>query len=276
MILRRGLDPVNGAVLPVLDFGSAEAFTPSTQTLTVGGPGSSDIIAGASLLTATGTSALLSWAPVLGGTVAARSVPDANVAPGDVHSLFADALDDASERAVYSYFQQAASRTLTLPPVLLTPSLSLITTSPVTRFLTFMPYQPAYGLLVLTEYDQHGVETSNDRLMHVMVGRGYYPAVPAQWVAIVPDLTGNAAYDAAWGLKSATTDVYIEVDGGSPLGSPSAEGYTATFAATGGTISVGGSGTAITSRLGAPRRPRAPSVQRERPRPPPRPLPPPP
>lgn len=265
VIARRALDPANGAVLPVLDFGSAEAFTPLAHTLTVAGPGSADEIAGGTFLTTNGSSAFLFSSVVSAtGTAATRGVPDANLSPGDLHSIFADALDDdGTERAVFGYFTLAANRTLTLPPRLASPSLAQAGGSARPRFAAFMPYQSAYGLLLLAEYGQQSSASfaPSDRLVDVVVTGGYYPVPPEQWAGIMPDLTGNASYDAAWGLASAPTNVYLEVDGGSPLGTPRGEGLMLTFAATGGSVTPSAAGAAI-ARFGAPAGARSSSVLR--------------
>ena len=74
LIFRRGLNPVNGATLPVLDFGSGEAFDPETRNLTINNLGADQPVVTTFYYTGNGTVAvLLRTSPTQGHTLV--SVP---------------------------------------------------------------------------------------------------------------------------------------------------------------------------------------------------------
>ena len=104
MIIRRGLNPVNGATLPVLDFGSGEAFDPETRNLTINNLGGDQPVVTTSYYTDNGTVAVLLTDITNSGTY--PGVGAARQVAGDLHSITIGALDDALSPVISAIVQQ--------------------------------------------------------------------------------------------------------------------------------------------------------------------------
>jgi hypothetical protein len=256
LIIRRALDPANGAALPGLDFNAAESLTPVLATLTVTNVSSEQTFAFADFLTANGSSGALSGTFVTGGQAPYRGVPQASLIAGDLHSLLTYGSTSTALHGIQAYFSTAIDRTLALPPAMATPTVFALATTPYARFRTQVASQSEYGVLLFSEYSQGDADAPapTNRFVDVIATAGYFNGLPPAWVADVPDLSAAAGFNSAWGLVAgATTGFYVEVDGGSPLSAPQADGVTATFAAR-AVAGVSASGASVMSASRAARR----------------------
>ena len=213
LIIRRGVDLADGAAIPTLDFGGAEAFAPASAALTVEGAEGVRIATSVSYRTAGGGMGLLSAG--LGG---ARyyGVPSAKQVAGDVHMLSVMALpagEDEEEddelpigagagtadgtRAVMTYFAEARDRTIALGPVLETPAIAALTGGAYPRWRATVARQAEYGTGLVAEFAQDEAH----RRVTVTVTEKYAGDVKA-WEPAVPDLAAADGFDAAWGPRA--------------------------------------------------------------------------
>ena len=88
LIIRRGLNPVAGSTLPVLDFGAAEAIAPATSLWTIANAGADQVNISGTFFTANGLSAsLFTGLPSTSATRTVYGVPVGSLATGDLHNI---------------------------------------------------------------------------------------------------------------------------------------------------------------------------------------------
>ena len=210
LIIRRGVDLADGAAIPTLDFGGAEAFAPASAALTVEGAAGAQIATSVSYRTAGGGMGLLSAG--LGG---ARyyGVPSAKQVAGDLHMLSVMALPPGAgeeeeeeelpigvgagtadgTRAVLTYFAEARDRTIALGPVLETPAVAAVTGGAYPRWRASVARQAEYGSGLVAEFAQE------EAGRHVTVTvTEKYAGDAKTWEPAVPDLAAAEGFDAAW------------------------------------------------------------------------------
>ena len=215
LIIRRGVDLADGAAIPTLDFGGAEAFAPASAALTVEGAAGAQIATSVSYRTAGGGMGLLSAG--LGG---ARyyGVPSAKQVAGDLHMLSVMALppgegeeeEEEGElpigvgagtadgtRAVLTYFAEARDRTIALGPVLETPAVAALTGGAYPRWRATVARQAEYGSGLVAEFAQ---DEAHRRVTVTMTEK--YAGEGQSWEPAVPDLAAAEGFDAAWGPRA--------------------------------------------------------------------------
>jgi hypothetical protein len=209
MIIWRSLNPADNAVLPVLDFGSGDAFAPTSQTLTINNLGSDVAVVSSSYVTANGGSSLFfsDYQPVAGNTRSFPGVPAGQQAAGDFHSLAVVALDPGlptlgDQRSATVVFNQAADQTVTLGPEMTMPTITWPSVNPYVMFRAQVPRQEEYGQYVYVAYSQTG-------------GRGNTTTIGATAAYLggmdmdemIPNFSGMAGFNDDWGpeLGVATT-----------------------------------------------------------------------
>jgi hypothetical protein len=136
-IIRRNLNPPAGAVLPVLDFNSAEAFAPVQNTVTINGLGNDFAFLNNTFITANGTAGLLytETAPLGGTSRSFWGIPAAQRANGDLHMLSVTAVEGTGAtltgmRGIITMFADPADRTVTIGPALGAANVTIGATSP--------------------------------------------------------------------------------------------------------------------------------------------------
>ena len=142
LIIRRGVNAGNNSTLPVLDFGSAEAFDPAQGNLTIGNIGSDVAVVLTSYFTAAGSGA--AGATVGGSFIPSAGpfkyygVPASKQAAGDLHLALAIAFPGLTStdqaRVAALYFKDPTDRTVTLGAALGTQTVSAAATTPYVRF----------------------------------------------------------------------------------------------------------------------------------------------
>jgi hypothetical protein len=199
LIIRRGVNLPDGAVIPVLDFNAAEAITPVSASLTLTGLGSDALSWATTYITAGGTEELLNLhffgSPM--STLPYAGVPTSLQSPGDRHELFVDAEAPNGVRRLWTAFHRAENRSVALGPQLATPTLSVVSSSPYLRQRMVLPRQSEYGAEVVGRFVQPATQATSE----VAATLGYFGGSPPDWDLTVPDLTTAAGFDPAWGLR---------------------------------------------------------------------------
>ncbi|MDF1502598.1 hypothetical protein [Roseisolibacter sp. H3M3-2] len=262
IVLRRNLNPANGASVGAIDFGGSDSFAPASARLTIAGAGASDlIIPVVGLQTANGgTGAFFNdFGAVLNPTTTPTyyGLPADRLAAGDLHYAFAlsapngpQGPDISQARIAGAYFRTVADRTLTLGPAMNAPTVTS-SNSPYPRPRVQLARQAQYGDALLAMFTQDGT-TSRALSMTVLAS---YLQGAATWDVTFPDFSGAPGFDASWMLRSgAPTDWQVVGSGGAAapqLGIPGTEGATFTAAIKSGTLTTAARarGVAVRARL---------------------------
>jgi hypothetical protein len=216
MIVRRGLDPAAGSTLPVLDFGSSEAFTPATANLTISGLGNEAALTGGALVTADRSNAFYYFDA--GSTAATRpyyGLPAAQLASGDLHELFVT----TGTRSAILYVHSVADRTVTLGSALGAPTITTAATTPYLRLRAQLPQQTEYNRVGEASYTQNMSGTFHT--VTIFMTMAYAAAATSGlYDLVIPDLSGVTGFSAVWALQPGVSTRWnaIEVGGTFLLG----------------------------------------------------------
>ncbi len=197
-ILRRNLNLPNNGVIPTLDFASAEAFAPASATYTFGNVSGATLSVVTGFSTANGSAGFFSFGPLFGGSESRTifGVPSALTQAGDLHYVLANALSGTDNvRQVAGYNRTLANRTLTLGPVLSSPTVSTVASAPYRRARATGSWQAEYNQGVGVSFTQ---SNGASRTWSITSSTGY--AAGATYDLEVPDLSGVAGFNATWGL----------------------------------------------------------------------------
>jgi hypothetical protein len=241
LIVRRGLDPADGSTLPALDFGAAESFAPATADVTINNLAGDRAITGVSLSTANGSSASFFFSTSASATAPYFGLPDANLASGDLHSLFVAATPAAgtdASRSATLYFRTVSARTVTLGAALGTPTFTSPAAAPYLQLRAQLPLQAEYNRLGGVFYGQGTGATA--RAASVVMTAGYAGSGTAFDLQI-PNLSTATGFDNAWGLQPGVSTSWsvFETGGSFNIGLPGqlpADGSTALTATRTGTL----------------------------------------
>jgi hypothetical protein len=205
MIIRRGINAANNSTLPVLDFGSAEAFDPVQGNLTIGNIGTDLAIVLTSYFTAAGSGA--AGASVGGSFIPSAGpfkyfgVPASKQVAGDLHLALAIAFPGLTStdqaRVAALYFKDPTDRTVTLGAALPAQTVSAAATTPYVRFRATGPIPAEYGKLLNVEF----IQGTAARSVNITATEGYI-AGAATYDITVPDFSGVAGWDNNWGPKT--------------------------------------------------------------------------
>lgn len=210
IIVRRLVDSTHGAFLPVFDFDGSEAVAPATAQVTVASMGALDTVAIQSVYngnrgSAFGIVALLEYLNG-DGAVTYASVPVNLLGAGDIQLLQATgnaAGVPGNVRMAGVYFRSASNRTLTLGPVLGTPTVTTVATTPYVRPRVQLTTQPEYNRQVNTIFEQGSLNRTVS-----LLATGAYFGTPTSWDVTVPDFSGLPGWNNAWGLADATATTW--------------------------------------------------------------------
>jgi hypothetical protein len=198
LIFRRGLNPVDGSTLPVLDFTGAEAFDPVTQDLTVNNLGTDQSVVNLSYFTANGAGASFFSDVAGGGTRTFPAVPGDQQEAEDLHLLNVVAGPSTQpadhSRGAMVMFKDAADQTVDMGPLLAGVSVSTESTVPYARLRTQYTIQAEYDDLWLLGFSQSGGNS-----VGVFATNGYQAGAGSLDFTI-PDFSGVAGWDNSWGL----------------------------------------------------------------------------
>ncbi len=200
LIIRRGLNPVNGATLPVLDFGSGEAFDPETRNLTINNLGADQAVVSTTYYTNNGTVAVLHQDLTNSGTYSGVGAPQQSA--GDLHSITIGALDDpfspSAQRSYSTWFTAAVDKTVTLGPAMNTVALSTASAAPYVRLRGMFTVQSEYDGAWTLNFAQSG-----GNAVAIIVTAGHQGG-GATFDYTIPDFTPAGGWNNAWGLVAGT------------------------------------------------------------------------
>jgi hypothetical protein len=196
LILRRNIDLPDGAQIPALDFGSAEAFDAATANVTVP----------SAVLPAVNTSALRTSngefvLPFLvdqatnAQTRPYLAVPESKLQAGDVQQLHVSTTTE-DVRTVDVFFRAPIDRTIQFGAPIIVPTLSAIGTGPALRLRAHFVPQADYDQLTAMVYEQPSLTTF---LIVSMTPR--YSELVGGYDIDVPDLLPVPGFDPAWTLS---------------------------------------------------------------------------
>ncbi len=210
VILRRGLNPAPGSALPLLDFGSGEAFDPVTRSLTVTGLGPDQVMANSLFWSVGHAQNLTGFAMGAGATQPWYGIPQARTQNGDLHMVSATAAANFTTphlptRTTVRLMAQATDVTLPLGP-----ALSSVTAAPEAgpgyrraRF-TFAA-QPEYDRFWFVSLQQGAAPA---RRTEIQMTRGYRGSGTGTVEMDVPDFSGVDGWNSLWGLREGVTIVW--------------------------------------------------------------------
>jgi hypothetical protein len=230
LIIRRGVNAAANSTLPVLDFGSAEAFDPVQANLTIANLGT-DIAASLTYYvtgggTGTTGAALFTLPFPSAGPFKYLGVPAAKQAAGDLHVVTALAFPSLTAtdqiRAAALYFKDPTDRTITLGPALTAPTVTATPTTPYVRFRATGPIQTQYNQSISVSFSQSN--TTIARTVSISASAAYLAGLTT-YDFQVPDFTGVAGWDNNWGPKAGiqttwSVSGFAFTGGFSPIGTP--------------------------------------------------------
>ena len=217
IIIRRGLNQANGSVIPVLDFGAAEAFAPVSANATISNGGADQLIVQSLFNTSTGSSASLFSAVTGTGSVRPiYGVPSAKLVTGDLHQVLVSAIESGTNafRGVFSYFRDVADKAITLGAALTVPTVTS-STNTVLRPRAQAAFQTDYQSAVGASF----IQSTGNRTVTVNASKGYYGAATSYDLE-VPDLVGVSGFNTTWGLAAGTATTYSLSATGLPPAAP--------------------------------------------------------
>jgi hypothetical protein len=207
IIVRKNVSQGTGTTMPVLDFASAEAVSPTMKTVGVAGvAGGEQAALYSNFFSGRGTSHLLFFSQVsASGDFSVPSIPTSLTADDDYHDMFlvANSSDGSSFRGVETYFRTSAEKTLTLGSAqTATPSFLTASTTPYLRHRVRMSmgsdYVAAINILLRQQFQQISVTEVS------LTVTLFYFNIIGPWDFTFPDLSGVAGWQNAWGLQSGT------------------------------------------------------------------------
>lgn len=221
MIIRRGLNPANNATLPVLDFSSAEAFTPVEAKVSVDNLAGDQAFVTSFYLTTNQASAVLFTSADRGaGPFTYYGVPTAKRNADDLHLAIAVAEPTGGTtvdgfRFAGLYFKDPTDRSLTLGPTMPAPTVSTVGSTPYVRLRAAGTVPADYASHVSVEFLQVTAQTLRDVTINAT---GAY-LNGASYDLSIPDFTSVAGWDNNWGLKPGFTDWTLDATGFTGSGS---------------------------------------------------------
>ncbi len=206
-VLRRNLNPAAGSSIPVIDFGSAEAFAPATATYTLANNGTDDIFVTGGFFTSNGAAGFFSI-PVTGGgnSRPVYGIPLARTQAGDLHQVQALATggNGATIRGVTQYNRELVNRTLTLGSNLNAPTFTTLAGAPYQRYRAAGTFQAEYNQEITISYQQ---TTSGGRAWTLYSTAGYLGGA-SSYSLDLPDLSAVAGFNNTWGLQTGSATQY--------------------------------------------------------------------
>ena len=213
-ILRRDLDLPSGALLPTLDFESAEAFDAVRANVGIENLGGDAAVNSTSLFTNRG-SFPLSVTVRNTPTQPYVALPSSKLVAGDVQELHISTNDSVTTRTADVYFQAPVDRTVRVGDRIDTPAISTIARDGALRLRARFAPQADYDRLTAVVYEQPATGT-----FVVISMTSAYAALAGAYDLDVPDLSAAAGFDASTALLPAMTVVWnaFRVGGTLPIG----------------------------------------------------------
>ncbi len=202
LIIRRDLNPADGSTLPVLDFGSAEAFDPETRNLTINNLGADMALASSLFFTSNLSSGGTFFTDFQLSSSTMRTfptVPANRFQSGDLQLISVTTAgnpNSTSWRTVVAMSGAPVDQMVTLGPELNSVNLSTAATTPYVRPQIMYAVQPEYDGWFALSFSQDG---GNGLL--ISATSGYLDGATSLDI-VAPDFTGHAGWNPAWGLQA--------------------------------------------------------------------------
>ena len=233
VVIRRGLNPVSGSSLDVIDFAAAAALVPTAFGATVTGVGQEFAFIQNYFVSQLGTEHLLTHVePVGDGNATLVGVPQAALVAGDYHDAFLVAVDGTGGvRGIERFLRAPATQALPLGPAMPEPTITEVAGTPYLRLRAEVARTTEYQRAVSAEFVQ-GQQFSATTVTITMT-HGY--GASGTWNVTVPDLSGVNGWQNAWGMVNGgePVDWTVTVYGGRPallFGAAPLDGETVRFA----------------------------------------------
>jgi len=203
IIVRRGLNPPDGSTIPVLDFASAEAFALDSAHVTISNLNGRSGGVRSSLVTSAGYGSDLGYAPTTNGVAPYSGIPTSHTAAGDRLIINATANDANGAEYIYQDFSSdVTDHSVAVGPLMSTPSISILSSSPIILTQASVPSQPEYGDSFQFQLQQGSA--SSARFYQAVVSAAYLGGTPATWVLAQPAWPASSGYEPAWGISTST------------------------------------------------------------------------
>lgn len=209
VILRRGINPpAGGSIGPVIDFGAAESFAPASAAYTVNNA-NGEMLQGFTLFqTANGGSGtFFNLAGATTSPLTMFGVPSDKTQAGDLHWALISASTgsgaNTATRTVTQFNRELTARTLTLGAAAAMPTFSTLGATPYARIRAAGTVQAEYGDAMSVFYTQ----ANGQRAWTLLASRGFLGAA-GTFELDLPDLSGVAGFDNAWGLVAGASTSY--------------------------------------------------------------------
>lgn len=207
IIIRRDWNVGTGPTMPVLDFASAEAVTPTTNTIAVAGIESGETAGlGNNFFSAQGTVHVLYFSTLsANGNVSVPSVPASQTVAGEYNDMFIFGnVADGRFRGAETYFRTPSDKIFGLGGQMTTlPTFTTVSTTPYLRHRVQLPMTAAYVSAVSFFLHQQFQQISVTDITLTVTQR-YYTSLTAEWNLTIPDLSAVEGWQNAWGLQDGT------------------------------------------------------------------------
>lgn len=232
IIVRRGIDLASGSVIPELNFTATESAAPTSASLTVTNAApNARITLQNSLLTSTGTFALLQLAEAPSTPTTLYFVPADKLVASDLHELYVDATTTSAltAEAHVEYSTTPGDRSVTLGPAITVPSVTTVAAGAYARPRATFASQSEYPSVVLARFLQSTLASA--KFVTTVMTDAFVGGTPQQWDVLVPDFSGAPGFDADWMLASNTSTQYVTQAFGGPtdllfgIGAAAGESY---------------------------------------------------
>lgn len=200
IIMRRDIDPADGAVMADFDFGGSEWLFTVSANFTFRNLGGEMFTVARSYRTGNGNVGPLAfYGPRNDTTLGLPGVPAAFRRPGDLHQLVATTVNASEPRSVTGYNTNFNSFPLEFGPPLDAPTVTVPGGAPV-RIRAEGTWSTAYGSAVGASFVQ-AAGISGARSVVMTASREFFGAA-GTYVLETPDFAGAPGFDTDWLLRS--------------------------------------------------------------------------
>lgn len=201
IIMRRDIDPADGAVMADFDFAvddDQEWLAATGANFTFRNLGGDMFTVTRSYLTANGNVGPIAfYQPRSDSVVGLYGVPEGFRRPGDLHQLVAATVNATAPRTVTGYNSNFNSSPLEFGPPLDAPTVTVASSSPV-RIRAEGSWSGSYGSAVGVSFVQ---ATADSRSLSMTASRDFFGA-SSTYELESPDFAGAPGFDANWLLRS--------------------------------------------------------------------------
>lgn len=213
-ILRRNVNFAS-AIAPTLDFAGGDSFALTSALYTIANGNGEPLQVTTGYLTTNGTAGnFVSALNTTTNPVTVYGVPSGLTQSGDLHQILAFAYTtsggNTTSRGITQYNRDLVARTVTLGAALTNPTLSSLGSAPYVRYSATGSWQSDYPHSVGVGYTK---SVSGSNAWTLTVSRTYAGAGASTYSLVMPDFSGVAGFNTAWGMGTGTANVSITASG---------------------------------------------------------------